>query len=102
MDYFTNGSGSLNFSGLSKHDAIGFKFAVCDVAYPSYVITEQGKLEQIYIKKRLVNEGFWQDGVFRRTCGHLIGSIIIYVDTFNRAWLEHELLTLEEAEALIA
>jgi hypothetical protein len=102
MDYLIEGSGGINFGGLSKHDAIGFKFSICEVAYPQYVILEQGKLEQVYIKKRLINEGFWENGVFRKTCGPPIGSIIVYVDTYNRAWLEHELLTLEEAEALMS
>lgn len=66
-----------------------FKFDICDDAYPRYTIEEFNELEQVYIKKRMTNTG------------QPIGEAIVYTDTYNRAWLEDELLTLEEAEALI-
>ena len=58
MDFTTTGSGVISIGGLSDFSAIGFKFAVCDDAYPKYTIVEFNELEQIFIKKRLVNTGF--------------------------------------------
>lgn len=82
MDY--TGSGNINICGTASFNVKEFYpylFAIGSVVYPR-IYAIKGRLERIGIKN-----------VHRNSFGEFT-----YVDTFNRAWLEDELLWFDDAK----
>lgn len=89
--------GGLTIGGCSvnyKKYSISFKFKENDIAYIKFK-AEKGILEKIAVKAIYFNQGklnsFSQGGK----------RIIIYIDSLNALYMEHELVTRIEAEDLI-
>lgn len=89
MNFSYTGSGNLKFRGCPKYRATtclpyrfkeGSKAFICDKA------RKKGILEFVYVKKVLFNQTPYS-GYYA----------IVYIDTWNGAWLEHELCTEQEA-----
>jgi hypothetical protein len=67
--------------------SVWYKFYLNDIAYTRLGI-ENNRLDKICVKKIILNYNQ----------GELVK---VYIDTFNAAWLEEELYTLSEAQALL-
>ena len=82
MDFSYEASGSLTLSGRSKNNFFKYRIGATAYLWPSVL---QDRLEKVAIKKKYLNK-----------------NTKLYQDTYNAVFLEEELLTLEEAEALLA
>jgi hypothetical protein len=70
-----------------------FKFDVMETVYIAES-ARRGFLEKVTIKLRFSNSGY-------NTAGQPVTDVHVYETTFNRVFLEGELLTLEEATDII-
>lgn len=87
-DFFYTPSGGVNFRGESDSYYLGFEHQIGDIVYIKYKIIRYLLLEKVAIKKILTNS-------------NKNNYVIVYIDTFNRAWLDGELLKESEALALL-
>jgi len=73
---------------------MAFKYEVMESVY-LLDSAEKGYLEKVTVKRRFLNSGELSSGL-------PVEDVKVYESSFNRVYLENELLTLLEAAAIIA
>lgn len=79
------GNANISFGGTAKTYHIYYQYDIGDILYIKYKIIIDEIMEKVAIKKIILSDG----------------APVVYIDTFNRAWLTGELLYEDDAINLL-